>query len=290
MPAQGDDTVADGDSNMGCVDARVEGELVDYPLLQIKVIRRPHRPLLWMKLSRGPDSRALICLKPMFGSHARSPGRNDGSVGGGAPASASVHRAGGRIGFPKVGGRLCERGRPPGRVPPPPVAQRAGARPKPPPKPPFRAGSTAQWGAGRQKNGAERDPAPSVDLGTDREEVPLLRQYGLMHLDVDLLLLLLRFGALRQRNRQHAVTESGADVVAVDAIGKAEGALERAVGPLAHICILALLFLLLALLALDRQHVAVDGHFDVLLVHAGKLGGDLVDLVILRHVDRRNVE
>jgi hypothetical protein len=42
---------------------------------------------------------------------------------------------------------------------------------------------------------------------------------------------------------------------------------------------------LLLLLAADRQRIVRDGHFDILLVEAGKFGGDLDFLIALADVD-----
>ena len=69
--------------------------------------------------------------------------------------------------------------------------------------------------------------------------------------------------------------------------GTCKGALERAEAALAHIIILFLLLFLFLLLALDGEVAVGDLHLDVLLIHAGQFGGDLIGLVGLRDVHRR---
>ena len=90
---------------------------------------------------------------------------------------------------------------------------------------------------------------------------------------------------LRQVHREHAVLEAGLDLVGVDALGHLERALEGTEAALRQVVVLLLLFLLLALLALDRQGAVGELDLDVLLVDAGQLGRDLVFLVLLDDID-----
>src|SRR5579864_1082171 len=109
-------------------------------------------------------------------------------------------------------------------------------------------------------------------------------------LDLDLLLLLLRFGALRQGHGEDALAEGCRDLVAIDAVGEREGTLERAVGALRDVPVLVLCFLLLTFLALDGENVAGYRDVDVLLVEARQFGRNLEALVVFGHVDRRRIE
>src|SRR5512147_2742975 len=77
----------------------------------------------------------------------------------------------------------------------------------------------------------------------------------------------------------------GFDLVAVDAVGAAEGAFERARMALLEVVAFALFLFLFALLALDRDAAVGDFHFHVLLVEAGQIGGDFVGLFLLGDVD-----
>src|SRR5215468_7297026 len=120
------------------------------------------------------------------------------------------------------------------------------------------------------------------------EPSPPPRRGPLGRLHLDLLLLCLRLYGLRQHHRQHAVGKLGGDLVSCHAVGKIEAPLERSVAALGEIAVLALLLMLLPLLALEHDEIAGDGDVDVLLAHAGKLGGDLERLVVLGDVDRRH--
>ena len=53
------------------------------------------------------------------------------------------------------------------------------------------------------------------------------------------------------------------------------------------VVVLLLFFLLLLLLALDRQDVIGDRDLDILFVQARQLGGDLIDVALVDHVDGR---
>src|SRR5665213_2165952 len=113
---------------------------------------------------------------------------------------------------------------------------------------------------------------------------------GSGRLDLDLLLLLLRFDALRKGDRQDALGALGGDLVAVDALRQREGALECAIGALRDVPVLVLLLLLLPLLALDRKDVTGERNLDILFVEAWQFGRDLERLLVLDHVDRGRVE
>src|SRR5579859_5243013 len=79
-----------------------------------------------------------------------------------------------------------------------------------------------------------------------------------------------RFGS---RHRQDAVAEFCLDAIFVDAIqGKA--ALEPAVNPLAEST--AAVLRLRSFLAAQNEHAVLHEDFDILLIHAGKLGADAI--------------
>src|SRR5581483_6260217 len=94
-----------------------------------------------------------------------------------------------------------------------------------------------------------RGPAPRFAL---RLAFRLLRLRGAA-LDVDLLRL--HLGQLRNRQRQHALAQVGLHVVGVDALGQRERPREAAVRALVGVERLVLLTLLLLALAAHRQAV-----------------------------------
>ena len=61
----------------------------------------------------------------------------------------------------------------------------------------------------------------------------------------------------------------------VDAVGQRKGTLERTVSALGHMAVVVVLVLLVALLALDRQHPAGDGDENVLFLESGQFGGSV---------------
>src|SRR5271165_5385798 len=109
----------------------------------------------------------------------------------------------------------------------------------------------------------------------------------LLALHLDLLDRLLRLGGLRQHHGEDAFLEARPDLVDIDSLGDPQRALERTKATLPEAEVLLLLFLLLALLALDGQDAV--GHFDldVLLVHPGKIGVDFISVVAFDEIDRR---
>src|SRR5689334_23202972 len=90
---------------------------------------------------------------------------------------------------------------------------------------------------------------------------------------------------LRDRDPQNAVLEHGLCLPGLDGEGQPERAREGAVRALRYVMVALLPLALLLLLTADRQGIVRNGHLDILLVEAGKFGGDLDFLIALADVD-----
>src|SRR6516225_5360749 len=119
--------------------------------------------------------------------------------------------------------------------------------------------------------------SPAVQLETSRSGC----------LDLNLLRRFLRFRGFRQRDLEHAILERRLDLAGVHALRQCEIALERAIAALGDVIVLLLLFFFLLLLTLDGEAAVGDVHLDVLLVHSGQFGRNLVSLVSFADVDCR---
>src|ERR1019366_4679606 len=104
-------------------------------------------------------------------------------------------------------------------------------------------------------------------------------QMGSSSLDLDLLRGLLRLKLLGKRQREYAFLEARFNFIRIDAFRHLEAALEGAKVALMHIIILLLLLFFFLLLTLDDQVAIGDLHFDVLLIHPGQFGRELVGLL-----------
>src|SRR5438067_2134430 len=99
-------------------------------------------------------------------------------------------------------------------------------------------------------------------------------------------LLALRRGLLGQREFQHAVLELGFGFGLVELLRQREAAHDLAVDALVMEHALVLRRFLFALdLGFEGHLRAVDVDVDVFLLYSGKLGGDQIVAVLLRHID-----
>src|SRR5579883_951485 len=156
----------------------------------------------------------------------------------------------------------------------------------------------AARGAGRPRNaGSEMGGAPA-----SRQSGPCPRRGSagsgdqhaaaagtiLLGFDFDLFLLLHGLRRLRQSQREHAVFEARLDLVAIDALRDRKAAAEAAVTALGEMIAFVLLLPFLALFTGNRQDVARQIDFDVLLADAGQFGGNVIGLVVLGDIDGRD--
>src|SRR5438045_3091201 len=93
--------------------------------------------------------------------------------------------------------------------------------------------------------------------------------------------------ALGQRDRQHAVSVVGLDVVRLNRCGKRERPLERTVRSLVSMDPLCLLLCLLLLGPVHRQQVALERNLEVLGPDTGNLRTDADVVGLFKDVDRR---
>src|SRR5699024_10389910 len=90
---------------------------------------------------------------------------------------------------------------------------------------------------------------------------------------------------LRQCKRQHAVVVGAADFLALD-IGNIKAAAKGAIGalPAQVLAVVILLLCLRATVGGNRHAVAVDVHRDVLFLHAGQVGLQLVVVALIFNI------
>lgn len=106
-------------------------------------------------------------------------------------------------------------------------------------------------------------------------------------LNFDPLFRLLRFGRLWKRYGEHALFETGVDLIGVNPIGYAEVTFERSEMPLAQIISLLLFLFVLLLLAADCQGAIRHLDLDILLIKPREFSSDLVGIVFLDNVNGR---
>src|SRR5665811_122275 len=129
-------------------------------------------------------------------------------------------------------------------------------------------------------------PRLLISYGRDcLSPIDLLRSF-----DLDLLRGFLSLKLLGKGQREYAFLETRFDFVRVNAFRHLEAALEGAKVALTHIIILLLLLFFFLFLALDDQVAIGNLHFDVLLIHPGQFGYELIGLLAfgsISNIERR---
>src|SRR6202521_377541 len=118
-----------------------------------------------------------------------------------------------------------------------------------------------------------RGPPPSTPPGPSRL------------LDGDLLLALLCFWPLRQRDREYAVLEMRLDLVGINAVRHAERTLEGAIAAFGEMIVLLLFLPFVLFLTFDGQRAIREFDVDITLVHSRQLDRDFVRLLMLGDVN-----
>src|SRR5262249_36765826 len=98
-------------------------------------------------------------------------------------------------------------------------------------------------------------------------------------------LALLCVGRLWHGHRKYPLLESCVDPVEINAFWQRDRTLDRAEAALREHVVPTLFLPFVLLLALDGQHATGDLDLDVVLVHSGQLGGELISRLLLDHVD-----
>src|SRR6202022_149757 len=103
-------------------------------------------------------------------------------------------------------------------------------------------------------------------------------------LDGDLLLALLCFWPLRQRDREYAVLEMRLELVGINAGRHAERTLEGAIAAFGEMIVLLFFLPFVLFLTFDGQRAIREFDIDITLVHSRQLGRDFVRLLMLGDV------